>query len=115
MAERTAEQLLHEFRSSATADVTMSLLRSTDALPYMALMAAHPGDGQIVDGQTLSAAIDVDLLALIRSYTPEETDDDTLSPSWDARIARWRLTGRSTETRLRLAREPMSKPIPLSR
>lgn len=77
MAERTAEQLLHEFRSNATADVTMSLLRSTDALPYMALMAAYLGDRQIVDGQTLSAAIDADLPALMRSYTPEETDDNS--------------------------------------
>lgn len=92
MTERTAEQLLHEFRSNATADVTMSLLRSKDAMLYMALMAVHLGDGRIVDGQTLSAAIDADLPTLLRSYIPEEIDDDTLIPLWDADtlLTRWR-------------------------
>ncbi|MGH3985360.1 MAG: DUF3375 family protein [Pseudonocardiaceae bacterium] len=70
MAERTAEQLLHEFLGSTSADVTMSLLRSTDAPLHLALMAAHLGDGQLVAGQSLSAAIDADLDGLLRVYRP---------------------------------------------
>jgi hypothetical protein len=61
VAAKNAEQLLHEFRNNAAVDVTMSLLHSKDALLYLALMAAHLGDGQIVDGQTLTAAMDTDL------------------------------------------------------
>ncbi|MGW6930768.1 DUF3375 family protein [Lentzea sp. NPDC054927] len=91
MAEQTAEQLLHEFRSSATADVTMSLLRSRDAMLYLALMAAHLGDGQIVDGQSLSASIDADLPALLRSYSPEDTDESTITA--DDLLMRWRKRG----------------------
>lgn len=36
------------------ADVTMWLLRSRHALVYLALMAAHLGDGQIVGGESSS-------------------------------------------------------------
>lgn len=95
MVEMTAEQFLHEFRSSAAADTTMSLLRSRDALLYLSLMAAHLGDGQIVDGRTLSAAIDADLPGLLRSYTPEEGEGDERAPAVDADalIARWSRKG----------------------
>jgi hypothetical protein len=88
LAEQTAEQLLHEFRSSVTADVTMSLLRSRDAMLYIALMAAHLGDGQIVDGQSLSASIDADLPALLRGYSPG--DGDELALTADDLLVRWR-------------------------
>lgn len=87
----TAEQLLHEFRGSTSADAAMSLLRSRDALMYLSLMAAHLGDGQIVDGQSLSAAIDADLPSLLRSYTPEEGDD--LGVTADILLIRWRKRG----------------------
>ncbi|GIF96572.1 DUF3375 domain-containing protein [Catellatospora citrea] len=60
-----AEALLHEFRGNATADVTMSLLRSQYAAPYLAFMAAHLGDGQIVDGQSLTEALDAELPGLL--------------------------------------------------
>jgi hypothetical protein len=44
----------------------MSLLRSRDALLYLALMAAHLGEGQIVDGQSLAAMIGDDLVGHAR-------------------------------------------------
>lgn len=91
LADMTAEQLLHEFRGSVSADATMSLLRSRDALLYMALMAAHLGDGQIVDGQTLSAAIDADLPSLLRSYSPDEGDEPPLAA--DDLLVKWRKKG----------------------
>lgn len=47
MAGRSAQQLFREFSGNAEADVTMSLLRSADALLHLALMAAHLGDGQV--------------------------------------------------------------------
>ena len=54
---KTAEAYFYEFRASADTDAAMSLLRSRDALLYLALMAAHLGEGQIVDGQSLAAMI----------------------------------------------------------
>ncbi|ONI88003.1 hypothetical protein ALI22I_19855 [Saccharothrix sp. ALI-22-I] len=91
MTDLTAEQLLHEFRSSAAADTTLSLLRSRDALLHLSLMAAHLGDGQVVDGQSLAAVIDADLPSLLRSYRPEE-DDDAASTA-DVLLTRWRKRG----------------------
>jgi hypothetical protein len=91
VADKTAEQLLHEFRGSVSADATMSLLRSRDALLYISLMAAHLGDGQIVDGQTLSAAIDADLPSLLRSYSPAVDDESLLTA--DDLLVRWRKRG----------------------
>jgi hypothetical protein len=44
---KSAEAYFHEFRASADTDAAMSLLRSRDALLYLALMAAHLGEGQI--------------------------------------------------------------------
>ncbi len=91
MTDLTAEQLLHEFRSSAAADTTLSLLRSRDALLHLSLMAAHLGDGQVVDGQSLAAAIDADLPSLLRSYRPEEEDDAAATA--DVLLNRWRKRG----------------------
>ena len=94
MAGTSAEQLLHEFRDSAVADATMSLLRSRNALLHLALMAAHLGDGQIVDGQSLTSAIDADLASLLRSYTPSPEDDSTPAlVDADALLARWTKRG----------------------
>ncbi|MGH3274065.1 MAG: DUF3375 family protein [Streptosporangiaceae bacterium] len=61
---KSAESYFYEFSTNADADAAMSLLRSTDALLYMALMAAHLADGQIVDGMTLTSVIGEDLLDL---------------------------------------------------
>ncbi|MGW2659973.1 DUF3375 family protein [Nocardia tengchongensis] len=87
----TAEQIFHEFRGSASADISLSLLRSRDALLDLALMAAHLGDGQIVDGLTLTAAMEADLPVLLRSYLSDGRDDDRApSPDADAVLTRWR-------------------------
>ncbi|WP_433194593.1 DUF3375 family protein [Nocardia sp. CA-107356] len=91
MADVTAEQIFHEFRSSVSADISLSLLRSRDALLDLALMAAHLGDGQIVDGQTLTAAMDADLPVLLRSYLPDgRGDEQELLLDADAVLIRWR-------------------------
>ncbi len=112
MVSTSAEQLLHEFRDSAVADTTMSLLRSRNALLHLALMAAHLGDGQIVDGQSLTSAIDVDLPSLLRSYTPSSEDDSTLSlVDADALVARWTKRGwvyRSVDPETRIERYQLS-------
>jgi hypothetical protein len=87
VAGRSAEQLLHEFSSNAEADVTMSLLRSADAPLHLALMAAHLGDGQVVDGETLSAAVDRDLPRLVCTgpSTGDGIDADALLSRWTKR------------------------------
>lgn len=91
MAGKSAEQLLHEFRSSAETDVTMSLLRSRDALLHLALLAAHLGDGRVVDGDTLTAAIERDLRRVLASYVVE--GDDLAFPDADALVSRWTARG----------------------
>lgn len=95
MAGKNAEQLFHEFRSDAQADVTMSLLRSPYALVYLALMAAHLGDGQIVDGQTLIAAMNADLPAVLRSYASADDRDPPDADVWDADdlLTKWTKRG----------------------
>ncbi|WP_067510017.1 DUF3375 family protein [Actinoplanes sp. TFC3] len=95
LASQSAEQLLHEFRSNATADVTMSLLRSSDALLHLALMAAHLGEGQIVDGQSLAADMNADLPALLRSVTPSRDPDDAEVPTLEAEylLTKWTKRG----------------------
>jgi hypothetical protein len=94
MALKSAEQLLHEFRSNSDADVTMSLLRANDALLYLALMAAHLGDGQIVDGQTLTADMNADRPVLLRSYTPSDSESEEVAvPDADKLLTRWRKRG----------------------
>jgi hypothetical protein len=72
---KTAEAYFDEFRASADTDAAMSLLRSRDALLYLALVAAHLGEGQIVDGRSLAAVIGEDLagLAPSRTATPSAT------------------------------------------
>ena len=72
---KRAEGLFYEFKANAAADVAMSLLRSKDALLYLALMAAHLGDGQIVDGLTLTALIEEDLVDLRGSVSPDDRPD----------------------------------------
>jgi hypothetical protein len=72
---KSAERLFHEFRSNSDADVAMSLLRSANALLYLSLMAAHLGEGQIVDGMSLAASIEEDLADIRRTATSEDFDD----------------------------------------
>jgi len=93
LTTRSAEQLLHEFHSSAEADVTMSLLRSRDAYLHLALMAAHLGDGQIVDGQTLTADMNADLPALLRGYQGANGSSEPTLADADKLLARWRSKG----------------------
>jgi hypothetical protein len=104
--KKSAEHLFHEFRTSATADVTMSLLRSQDALLHLALMAAHLGDGQVVDGQTLTAEMDSDLPALLRSHI--SAGDQTAAPlDADTLLTRWTKKGwvyRSVDPQTRIER-----------
>ncbi len=107
MEGKSAEQLLHEFRGNATADVTMSLLRSRDAMLHLALMAAHLGDGQIVDGQTLMAEIDADLPVLLRSYAPADGEGAALVLVADGLLVRWTKRGwvhRSVDPETRIER-----------
>ncbi|WP_245718497.1 DUF3375 family protein [Nocardia miyunensis] len=54
-------------------------------------MAAHLGDGQIVEGQTLTAAMDADLPVLLRSCPADDRDDELASSAGaDAVLTRWR-------------------------
>jgi uncharacterized protein DUF3375 len=69
---KIAERLYYEFGANAATDVAMSLLRSKGALLYLALMAAHLGDGQIVDGLTLTALMDEDLVDLREGVGAED-------------------------------------------
>ncbi|WP_018788159.1 DUF3375 family protein [Micromonospora sp. CNB394] len=116
MAAKSAEQLFHEFRSNSAADVTMSLLRSPHALVTLALMAAHLGDGQIVDGQTLAAQLNADLPVLLRGYTgdDEEPESDALIadiPDADVLLTRWTRKGwlhRSVDPTTRIERYQLS-------
>src|SRR5580700_9343311 len=71
---KSAERLFHEFTANAAADVAMSLLRAKDALLHLALMAAHLGDGQVVDGLTLASLIGDDLVDL-RAVVSADSDE----------------------------------------
>lgn len=95
MASKNAEQLFHEFRSNSQADLTMSLLRSRHALVHVALMAAHLGDGQIVDGQTLIADMNADLPALLRGHASADEHDVPDMPAGDADelLTKWTKRG----------------------
>jgi hypothetical protein len=85
---KSAEAYFYEFRASADTDAAMSLLRSRDALLYLALMAAHLGEGQIVDGQSLAALIAADLPGL---GAAAGGDDDGRAP--DTLLRRWTRHG----------------------
>lgn len=73
----------------------MSLLRSQDALLHLSLMAAHLGDGQIVDGQSLAADMNADLPALLRSFTPSREPEDAEASTLDADqlLTKWTKRG----------------------
>jgi hypothetical protein len=98
---KTAEAYFHEFRASADTDAAMSLLRSRDALLYLALMAAHLGEGQIIDGQSLTAAIEADLAGLGTVLGEASTPGQASAPGQgsdagrdpDAILRRWTQQG----------------------
>lgn len=71
----------------------MSLLRSRDALLHLALLAAHLGDGRVVDGDALIAAIDRDLPGLRGCYPVEGDDSPDDAPDADALVSRWTARG----------------------
>jgi len=103
---QSAEGLFYEFSANATADVAMSLLRSKDALLYLALMATYLGDGQIVDGLTLAASLDEDLLVLRGSVTPEDQTEPGASVA-EAMLRKWTKKGwvhRSVDPEARIER-----------
>jgi hypothetical protein len=103
---KSAESFFYEFSTNADADAAMSLLRSKDALLYVALMAAHLGDGQIVDGMTLTALIGEDLLDLQGSVT--RVDDEEQGPAAsEAMLRKWTKKGwvhRSVDPETRIER-----------
>jgi hypothetical protein len=107
MPGKSAEHLLHEFRANASADVTMALLRSKDAMFHLALMTAHLGDGQIIDGQTLAAELDADLPAVLRGYVTAESEAAAWLADADALLTRWTKKGwvhRSVDPQTRVER-----------
>jgi hypothetical protein len=73
----------------------MSLLRAKDALLYLALMAAHLGDGQVVDGQTLIVEMNADISVLLQGYTPwgEGESGEATVPDADTLLTRWTKRG----------------------
>jgi hypothetical protein len=110
---KSAESYFYDFTTNADADAAMSLLRSADALLYMALMAAHLADGQIIDGMTLASVIGEDLVDLrgravggddAQAAPADSTDPEGMLRKWtkkgwvhrsvdpDTRIERYQLT-----------------------
>jgi hypothetical protein len=73
----------------------MSLLRSPDTLLHLSLMAAHLGEGQIVDGLSLAADMNADLPALLRSFTPSREPENAEAPTLDAEqfLTKWTKRG----------------------
>jgi hypothetical protein len=88
---KSAESYFYEFTTNAAADAAMSLLRSPDALLHVALMAAHLGDGQIVDGLTLTTLIGEDLLDLRGNVAGEATEDGSVAS--EAMLRKWTKKG----------------------
>jgi len=102
---KSAENLFHEFSANAAADVAMSLLRPKDALLHLALMAAHLGDGQVVDGLTLAALIGDDLVDL-RAVVSTDSDETGTSAA-EGVLRRWVKKGwvhRSIDPETRIER-----------
>ncbi|MFI5268917.1 MAG: DUF3375 family protein, partial [Chloroflexota bacterium] len=102
---KSAESLFHEFSANAAADVAISLLRAKDALLHLALMAAHLGDGQIVDGLTLAALIGDDLVDL-RAVASADSDEAGTSAA-ESVLRRWVKRGwvhRSVDPETRIER-----------
>lgn len=85
--QRAAQRLYLDFRASSTADVTVSLLRSRDALLHLALMAAHLADGSALDGTTLADEIAADLAALGATDDTEHLTAEDILSRWTRR--RW--------------------------
>ena len=58
-------------------------------------MAAHLGDGQVVDRQTLITDMNADLPALLRSYSSTDEQDTVDDAGWDADdlLTKWTKRG----------------------
>lgn len=101
---KSAETYFYEFQASAETDAAMSLLRSRRAPLYLALMAAHLADGQLIDGQALEAMLDEDLAALTVAARQEPEEPQAVLRMWtrrgwvhrsldpETRIERYQLT-----------------------
>lgn len=87
-----AQALFYRFRAVAEADVAMSLLRARDAVLHLALIAGHLGEGQIVDGPSLAAALEEDLYLLQGEVSPEAEDDQDEDLA-GALLRRWTKRG----------------------
>lgn len=88
MARPTAAQLYAAYGDNADSDVTLQLLRSRNAVPYLAIMAARLADGQ-VDGDHLAAGIDRDLAELAAHWTERGWE----LPTADDLLDRWVRAG----------------------
>lgn len=101
---KSAETYFYEFQTSAETDAAMSLLRSKEAFLYLALMATHLADGQIVDGQTLAALVSEDLTILGPAVRHDPDGPEAMLRKWtrkgwvhrsvdaETRIERYQLT-----------------------
>ncbi|MFD8563141.1 DUF3375 family protein [Streptosporangium canum] len=103
---KSAESYFYEFSTNAAADAAISLLRSKDALLHLALMAAHLGDGQIVDGTTLAALLGEDVLVLQGSLTGDDAEGPSLAVP-ETLLRKWTKKGwvhRSVDPQTRIER-----------
>lgn len=67
-SRNSAAQLYRAFSDNADGDVTLRLLRSRNAVVYLAMMASRLGDGQVA-GDHLAAGLDQDLRDLAEHWT----------------------------------------------
>jgi hypothetical protein len=95
---KSAETYFYEFQTSAETDVAMSLLRSREAFLYLALMATHLADGQIVDGQTLAALVSEDLTVLGAAVRRDPDGPEAMLRKWTRKG--WVHRSVDTETRI---------------
>jgi hypothetical protein len=79
---KSAETYFYEFQTSAETDAAMSLLRSKEAFLYLALMATHLADGQIIDGQTLAALVSEDLATLGPAVRLDPDEPEAMFRKW---------------------------------
>ena len=111
MARPTAAQLYAAYGDNADSDVALRLLRSRNAVPYLAIMAARLADGQ-VDGDHLAAGMEKDLYDLAGHWTdrgwelptPEDLLDRWVRAGYlartlhsDSTIERYQLTRGATQ------------------
>jgi hypothetical protein len=95
---KSAETYFYEFQTSAETDAAMSLLRSKEAFLYLALMATHLADGQIIDGQTLAALVSEDLATLGPAVRLDPDGPEAMFRKWTRKA--WVYRNVDPETRI---------------